>query len=72
MVGGKVEPREKAVIFINSYPTVLADINAEGFLPDGVQHPIGEVAVGTVKEIDAFGQETLPPSEVCEWPCRTG
>jgi hypothetical protein len=33
-------------------------INAGHFLSDDVEHTIGEAAIGTVKEIDAFGHET--------------
>src|SRR5512144_2750763 len=58
MTGGEIEPPDEALVLVGRHPAVLTDVDAERFLPNGVQDPIGEVAVGAVEEIDPLSHVT--------------
>ena len=54
MLRSKIEPRDESTVFLYCGPTVLANVLTESFLTNRLKNLLGEMAVGTVKEINAF------------------
>ena len=54
MLGSKIKPRNKPIIFLDRGPTVLANVVTESFLTDRLKDLFGEMAVRAIKEINAF------------------
>jgi hypothetical protein len=48
------------MVFVDCGPTVLANVLTKRFLTDRFQDLLGEMAVGAIKEIDAFCHGECP------------
>jgi hypothetical protein len=43
------KPRDEAIVFIGSDPTVLTEVVAESFLTDSSEHLLGKVTIAAIK-----------------------
>jgi hypothetical protein len=55
VLGRKAKPGDKAVIFIDREPAVLADVLAESLFAYSLQDLLVEATVSAIKMINAFG-----------------
>jgi hypothetical protein len=54
MLRAKIKPRNEPVVLVDCGPTILTNILTKGFLTNRFKDLFGEMAVRTVKEINAF------------------